>query len=404
MKSGNRNLIYIVAGIVIVVLVLLVVMLLGDNEGPWDDQDAVNQQRNDPTQPTIGEDGQTQVVGVTPEERLEYYQQWAKYPPHSRPLHEGNVDLIDPYNAKKTPLGVVSKPGKNCTFEPSGSYRCEENPEFSDIKCEIIPESSISVGKKDFHVSLYCNNEQGKKQELSGLTSKFEKWFNRKITSSLPPIHMGDDGTNGDATAGDFIYTITVRPGARDWGQMLVTADFEVGGLKHSQRAEFFSTPHIVAEFKSGVRETLNEGNLIINVPIVVTKPGTYEIQANLQEAGGDKRFIAHSTFDGELKAGSQVVQLEFFGKLIKDAGVDGPYTVREIRGKRHNSPMSKSMLSAAEAGGDLKPVNTTEPLWEYISPYAKTYQTQDYKSSDFSDKEYDSAEKQRRIKNLQSQ
>ncbi|MCB1174107.1 MAG: hypothetical protein KDK39_11095 [Leptospiraceae bacterium] len=405
MKSGNRNLILIIAGVVIVGLVLITVMLLRDtdSEDIWKDNPDIT--RNE--EPGTNTNDADEALGITPNdpvERLERFKKWAQYPPQSRPLTEGNVDLIDPYNAEKTPLSVIAKPGKNCKERSEGGFECEEDPVFSETKCKMTPESSISVGKHDFRLTLYCHNNQGEKLAISNLSAKMERWFNRQRFGSLPPISMGDDGTNGDQKAGDKIYTIVVRTGTQDWGQMTVTADFEVEGLKHSQRADFYSTPHIVAEFnEGGIRDSVEDGSLYIYVPVNIKKAGYYEFQANLQEAGGDKRFIAHSTVREDFKAGPQNIRFEFFGKIIRDINVDGPYVVREIRGKRHNSPVSKAQAEASRREGTTLTAETTEPLWEDIEPLGKDYTTQAYTVSQFSNTEYDSEEKQRRLQFYES-
>lgn len=221
----------------------------------------------------------------------------------------------------------------------------------------------------------------------------------------MPPIAAGDDGENGDVTANDGITTIVVRPTAQDWGQMYVEVDAKVGDLEHNQRVGWFSTPHTVAEFAGKPSESIRDGHLVITVPVNVQKKGYYEFQANLQEQGGEQKWIASATWEGDLPAGAAVVEFTFWGKIIREAGADGPYVVREIRGKRHNSPVSPSMVEKSRREGTPIPdVKHTEPIWEFVKPYGEVYETQAYTASQFSGAEWDSDEKRDRLKFLESQ
>jgi hypothetical protein len=44
---------------------------------------------------------------------------------------------------------------------------------------------------------------------------------------------------------------------------------------------------------------------------------------------------VAFAVFKGELGSGSQTIPLEVFGKVLRDAGVPGPYELRQVRGYR---------------------------------------------------------------------
>ncbi|HMY46070.1 MAG TPA: hypothetical protein PKX74_11360, partial [Leptospiraceae bacterium] len=87
----------------------------------------------------------------------------------------------------------------------------------------------------------------------------------------------------------------------------------------------------------------------------------------------------------------------------LRDSGVDGPYVVREIRGRRNNSPVTPSMVRKALAENREISGNHTEPLWEYMN-MAPNYTTKSYSADDFSKEEWNSEEKNQRIEFLKKQ
>jgi len=106
-------------------------------------------------------------------------------------------------------------------------------------------------------------------------------------------------------------------------------------GRVHSEELRIFYTPEsrIPGRLTGLVSDTLVEGNLVLQAGIEVFEPGFYRIDANLYDAAAQP--VAFATFKGDLDAGSGVVPLEVYGKVLHDAGIPGPFTVRQIRGYR---------------------------------------------------------------------
>ncbi|MBL8018931.1 MAG: hypothetical protein JNM27_04620, partial [Leptospirales bacterium] len=246
-------------------------------------------------------------------------------------------------------------------------------------------------------------NKEGVNIALNGIVPKVYRNLHRKDYPTLPPVGYGDKGTDGDEKANDNIYTFLIRPTQQDWGDMFLEVDFEVNGLKHNQRTSWFSTPQIVAEFRDGVQDSIRNGHLVVTVPVTIHKKGYYSFDANLQSQGGSKDFVSSSSVEGDFDVGARTIEFEFWGKVIRDSGVDGPYVVREIRGRRNNSPVTPSMVKKAMEENREISGNHTEPLWEYITPGAN-HITRSYTSDEFSKEEWNSEEKQQRIEFLKKQ
>jgi hypothetical protein len=64
-----------------------------------------------------------------------------------------------------------------------------------------------------------------------------------------------------------------------------------------------------------------------------VLAPGFYRFDANAFDAQG--RPVAFASFKGELAKADRWVPFEFFGKALRDAGAEGPFTIRHVRGYR---------------------------------------------------------------------
>ncbi len=402
----NRNLLYAGIGIIGVILLVVVFLLASEDSVDVKREKKMISSGKDPTMG--GPDGSLAGSGtITPELQLELYRKWAQYPPESRPLFPGMVDMLEPFDATRPPIKIIKEPGQGCVMDESGAPRCKKPPVFADVKCTMKPEASVSHGKGDFHVFLTCFRMENNKEvavPIADIKPKVYRKLFRKNTPSLPPVAFGDNGDNGDKTKGDLTYTFRVRPLDRDWGYMFLEVDATVDGSKHNQRAGWYSTPHRVAEFQTGIQDRVDNGHLVVSVPLRVYKAGYFEIEANLQQKDGDQQYIATSTFEGDLEAGSQTVTLRFFGKIIRDKNADGPYVVKTIRGKRHNMPVTPGMLLRIQReGGTLPNVTHTEPDLEYF-PMAPDHTTGGYRAEEFSEKEWSSPAKDARLKFLQSQ
>jgi hypothetical protein len=87
--------------------------------------------------------------------------------------------------------------------------------------------------------------------------------------------------------------------------------------------------PGVVAE----MQDRVSDGSLVLDLGADLRVGGFYRFDANVYDAFGNP--IAFATWKGELAAGRQTIPLEVWGKVLRDAGVPGPYTIDEIRGYR---------------------------------------------------------------------
>jgi hypothetical protein len=122
---------------------------------------------------------------------------------------------------------------------------------------------------------------------------------------------------------------------ADHFGPIVLAVRFEYEpGRFHEDQLRIQSTPlsHVpgaVAEMEDRV----SNGNLVLDVGADLRVGGFYRFDANVYDANGNP--VAFATWKGELAAGQQSIPLEVWGKVLRDAGVPGPYTIGEIRGYR---------------------------------------------------------------------
>ncbi|MCE9597089.1 MAG: hypothetical protein K8S54_03900 [Spirochaetia bacterium] len=342
------------------------------------------------------------IIDMDPNQQLAFYKEWAKYPPYSRPLGLDQTDLLSPNQANEPAIPVVQEQAEGCPTDPKSRTPCSKPPRISDISCSLSMDKRLSVGVEDQKLFVECHRTVEDRLERLPIEITQVVTVNQTTKQRLAsPIFQGDDGSNGDAVANDRIYTVVLRPGKQDWGWMNVGVSITVQKLSQALTTAWFSSPRIVAEFKPGMSDFIQEGHLHISVPVVVHKAGYYLFQANLLEQGGDHTPIATSDWKGNLEAGVHLVPMVFFGKIIRDRDVNGPFVMQNLRGHRLNLPVVPGELSALmRTGGIPKNLKQDEPEFEYL-PVAAEHVTRYYSAHDFSDQEWTSPEKDDRIRFL---
>jgi hypothetical protein len=150
-------------------------------------------------------------------------------------------------------------------------------------------------------------------------------------------------------------------------GTILVDVRFEYApGRFHTDELRLFSTPErrVPGRVAGPIRDRVTAGNLVLEVPVDLVSSGFYRFDANLYDAYGEP--VAFVSFKGELSSGPQQIPLEVYGKVLRDAGVPGPYTVGELRGYRF--------------------LDGQFPDREFLAPIEEAFSTRAWSSEDFTD------------------
>jgi hypothetical protein len=195
------------------------------------------------------------------------------------------------------------------------------------------------------------------------------------------PLAFVDDGTQGDALAGDGTSTARFQPFKQ--GFPLFSGTLRISFQVHSGKAEgraFFDilyTPSPPARFTGKVREGVEHGSLQLYLGIQVRKAGRYVVAGRVDDEAGVP--FAYVSFNEELPEGAREVKFTVFGKLILDEAPTFPLKLRDVEG-----------FLLKEVGDPDRELMT--PLRGYV------HTTREYPTSVFSADEWQSEERTRYI------
>ncbi|MBP9886917.1 MAG: hypothetical protein KBF93_11520 [Leptospiraceae bacterium] len=395
----NKNILFGAVGLLVVAIGLYFVLGGSGKKGSNGKSGDTMSQTDDPTKKgadnfedkttTTSENGNGKVDdGVTPEFLLEQYNEWAQYPPHSRPITSLHDDIVHPFTIGINALTMVDSPN---------------DKEGNGYRCHLQPKTWAVIGaNSDMLITLECRDSSNELTKVNVVNATVFKEFEDQKTATHSP-DFNDDGRDGDAVAKDGIITFRWRPMKNDWGQMSLETNITYAKDKKAKlTASFFSSPGKPAEIGNTFRDSQTDGSLVVHATVIAYKAGTYRLEANLKEEK-EGNYLAYATFDGPLKQGTNEVEFLFFGKILRDKGYDGPYVMTNVRGYRVNLPVDPKWFDEGEEGlKKIQAAKTTEPDKELIVPYTDEYKTKTYTSASFSKNVWESEDKNKRIQELQ--
>jgi hypothetical protein len=150
--------------------------------------------------------------------------------------------------------------------------------------------------------------------------------------TTLANLAFSEDGRAGDAVANDFLYTAVLTPTGDDGiallkGAQLVEARARTRGDEErvATTGFLYSVPkaHLTGRF----RDAMSDGNLAVEAELVVAEAGRFHLEATLASANGTP--IAWAQQAMELGPGTAWMTLTYWGLVLRERGVDGPYVVR---------------------------------------------------------------------------
>ena len=152
-----------------------------------------------------------------------------------------------------------------------------------------------------------------------------DQWFDAVVT---------DDGRGADEAAGDLRYTATFVPTVAAQKALIghvvaegIIEDRE-GGVRRIPQALIYTMgpkAHLTGHWKDEARD----GNLYLLAEVDVDVAGTFSLMAQL--VGPAREPIALTRVMQPLETGTQWLTMRVWGKAIRDAGVAGPYEVRNV-------------------------------------------------------------------------
>ncbi|HEX8952144.1 MAG TPA: hypothetical protein VF945_09890 [Polyangia bacterium] len=232
------------------------------------------------------------------EQALKDVQTWIKYPLWSAPLTE-NMRYHKPEPAHTRAAG----PGDQ---EPS---------------VELWPERLNYGLNEPIRILAVAHGKGG----LTTLESVTARTVGGVRTRPEYPLEFTDRGD------GVYVANLTVPEGIGmrnrgDWGVML---DCVVEG-EHRVAHTQFNLMATDARVTGPYRMTVENGSLVAYVGITAERPSRQHLKGELWGPKGEPISYAWVRND-ETPSGTSTMKLVFYGKVIRDSGVDGPYHLRNL-------------------------------------------------------------------------
>jgi hypothetical protein len=264
--------------------------------------------RGDRAAPSIA--GGDELPTVTRAQELPIGPERSPYPPNSQPLTEGS----DPATAPPEDDPVDPESGVHVVFGPRRDI--VHPPDAIVIDLQVLDASGKRLAIRDGRAYFpYFRGERDTASSGTGARATFV-----------------DDGGGGDRVAGDLAYAAALSPSRAEQQALLgfrvfVEVAFELGGPhRFSTWVQYTPRPH--ASLDRTFVERVDAGSLVVDVGLDVVERGRYKVIASLY--GADRATaICFAQEARVLERGKQSVPLVFFGKILRDRGVDGPYVLR---------------------------------------------------------------------------
>jgi hypothetical protein len=247
---------------------------------------------------------------------LDTYIQGTRYPPESRPIRE--------------------HPDQEQLATPERTQPLKRDS--ADVQLKLKQDKVFVAGDEVVHFSVGCEGQAHQPlpcQVTSAMAREAEHMLAGEAPLAGVPLAFVDDGTQGDALAGDGILTTSFQPSKQGFplfsGTLRISLQVRSGSSEGSAFFDILYTPSPPARFTGKVREAVEHGSLHLYVGLQVRKAGRYVVAGRVDdEAGVPFGYVA---FNEELPVGAQEVKFTVFGKLILDEAPTFPLKLRDVEG-----------------------------------------------------------------------
>jgi hypothetical protein len=249
---------------------------------------------------------------------LAAYELHARYPHASRPASE-HADQLRPFDpiTEEHPLRT-----------PGGTA-------MQGVKLVTSQDRVFLSGPEATRISVSLQDRDGRPLPL-----RFTRTVLKEVTEPgrtaqtvERPLPLLDDGAGPDSAASDGVFSTLIAPSLQGFGSFAGRLRLEVwmqyGGQPGFVYFDVMYTPGEAARWLPGVRETLVDGSLQLQLRAEVLRPGRYVVSARIDDAKGEP--VAVALFNQELGAGTQTIPLLVFGRLLHDLKPAMPLRLRDV-------------------------------------------------------------------------
>ncbi|TAK93189.1 MAG: hypothetical protein EPO09_13490 [Aquabacterium sp.] len=254
-------------------------------------------------------------------QRLNSYRAATVYPPQSQPI-AAHADVLQPFAPVVEDRAALSAQG----VPLSGRHL-------------ITSQDRVYVsGTDSVLLTVAMRDDQNRAAPLRVIRAVAHEVQDVSHTQTVMPVAVSfdDRGSQGDAAAGDGVFSARLQPATQNFaatqGTIRVDIDLQsdIGGPVHA----FFDIvymPQVPAVWSGPVRESMDNGSLDFHLKAEMHEAGRYIVTARAYDATG--KPFALLSFNDEVPAGTNDIRLSLFGKLVRDAKPVFPITLRDIDG-----------------------------------------------------------------------
>ncbi|HEY8038925.1 MAG TPA: hypothetical protein VIF15_03995 [Polyangiaceae bacterium] len=228
------------------------------------------------------------------------------YPPWSQPLTEGS----DPATTVAEDNPVDAKSGLHVVLGPR--RQVVHPPDAIVIDMKVLNRLGAAVAVGDPVVRFRPDRT----------TVESGPWFEVPFTDDGSHAYVATFFPSSEQQAALF------KGGEHVFVEVKLEAPDGLGLRRYPLIVMYSRQPH--AKIAGKYSDTVAGGNLVVSVGVTATQPGKYRLIGSLY-AGDGQRAIAFATATTSVEQGDGTVALTFFGKVLHDSGIDGPYDLRYL-------------------------------------------------------------------------
>jgi hypothetical protein len=212
---------------------------------------------------------------------------------------------------------------------PLPHHEQQEGPKSTEHVLEIWADKAIFVPGDAVIVHARLLNA-GKAVKATQITGRLDQ----PPRSAAPEydFSFNDEGLEGDAQAGDLIYSARLPITDQEFRSFPGTWGYRVKVSLEDEPIEtmnFFTLYPNEVELTGHYRDAMEDGSLAIYVGVRARRPATTQVRGYLLGPHGEE--VAFASANHDVAPGESELRLLFYGKAIHDSKIDGPYQLTRV-------------------------------------------------------------------------
>jgi len=338
------------------------------------------------------------------------FQSYAQYPPESRPLDTSNWDLLHPWLTENAPVSLV--PVQTIRqFEALRSSGLEDE----EIAQRVTIPSNLPSYQFDINKTILAGtqdqiNAQLKVTSADGSTPLAAHVIKAELIGDdyFDSPALGGVPFSCDGSSCSFQWKAPSTD-KKYWGSLELQVTLTVEGTddEYVARQSFYSSPMVDGSFNGNFTEHLVNGSLVIEAGVDVQKRMVCFVSGNLYSVAKETpvQFVQRRMIvDPSMKS----ISFTFFGKIFRDYGYEGTFRLQDLQAQCENLPYPPEwFMDSLAHRAELQAFREThqpapEPTRIYFAYSTDSYVTHSYAANEFSDAEWQSPEKTRKLEALE--